>query len=72
MANYIPSNDGQFEVWCNNLVEYVFVKVMTAPPVRTHIPKAETLSAADMPPKKVEELLHSAFATKSPLDLTFE
>jgi hypothetical protein len=27
---------------------------------------------ADAPPKKVSELQHSAFATRSPLDLTFE
>jgi hypothetical protein len=27
---------------------------------------------ADTPPKEVEELVHSAFATRSPLELTFK
>jgi hypothetical protein len=44
--DYIPSNDGQFEVWFNNLVEYVFSKVMVGTPAWTHIPKAEAENLA--------------------------
>jgi hypothetical protein len=46
--DYIPSNDLKFDAWFNNLVEYVFSKVMAAQPAWTHIPKpeAEALSAA--------------------------
>jgi hypothetical protein len=45
---YIPKNDAEFDVWFNNLVEYVFAKVMVASPAWTHIPKpeAENLAAA--------------------------
>jgi hypothetical protein len=46
--DYVPSNDGQFEVWFNNLVEYVLARVLAGTPVWTHIPKpeAENLAAA--------------------------
>jgi hypothetical protein len=45
---YIPANDAEFEVWFNNLVEYVLARVLVAQPVWTHIPKteAEALAAA--------------------------
>jgi hypothetical protein len=39
--DYIPSNDAEFDVWFNNLVEEVFAKVMVANPEWTHIPKSE-------------------------------
>jgi hypothetical protein len=46
--NYIPAGDAEFDVWFNNLVEYVLSKVMVANPEWTHIPKpeAEKLAAA--------------------------
>jgi hypothetical protein len=46
--DYVPSNDAEFDVWFNNLVEYVLAKVMTSKPEWVHIPvaEAELLSAA--------------------------
>jgi hypothetical protein len=44
--NFIPSKDVDFDTWFNNLVEYVFARVMVAQPAWTHIPKADAEALA--------------------------
>jgi hypothetical protein len=43
---YIPSNDGQFDVFFNNIVEYVLARVLVTTPVWTHISSAEAQKLA--------------------------
>ena len=39
--NYIPYNDGEFNTWFNNLVNYVVNKTTGTPPAWNHIPKQD-------------------------------
>jgi hypothetical protein len=43
---YIPTNDAAFDVWFNNLVEYVLAKVLTSTPAWPNIPAAEAQKLA--------------------------
>jgi hypothetical protein len=40
MPSYIPSKDAAFDAFFSNIVSYVLARVLAAPPVWTHIPKA--------------------------------
>jgi hypothetical protein len=41
--DYIPANDAEFDVWFNNLCEYVTQKTSGTPPAWTHIPQGEVI-----------------------------
>ncbi|MDR0638647.1 MAG: hypothetical protein LBG27_07085 [Spirochaetaceae bacterium] len=45
-SDYVPSRDAAFDMWFNNLVEYVLARVLAGTPARPHIPAAEAEALA--------------------------